>query len=144
MREDFQQFRQKALQEALAYPGLTKEEYSVMCALVHDDSGTPDEAASYCLLYCPDKNAAPYLAAIDTLIEKGYVRVLDEETISAMRAEIQRTNPLFLDYLMPSNCYYPGNVDLTTEGYFVFRDISAKLNGGLHTELGESLCIDDV
>ena len=143
MRTENGQDDEVKLREALARVNLTEVEWAVMCRLVADDSATPDSLAQSCLLYQPEVDIAPYLAAVDTLLKQGYALVLDAEHVAAMWAEIAREDIHTLTGIVYSNCYSPGNVDLTSEGYFVFREIVPKVFGPMHLEFNESGIVDD-
>lgn len=130
MREDFQVYYEAALSLALAYPGLTVAEYRVMSALVSDYSDTSSGLAKYISAI----NEEPFDEALSqksvaSLIQKGYVCVLDADLISRMRTEIAREDIASLDYLMPDNCFHPGEVDLTEQGYLAYRDVTMKVYG---------------
>lgn len=143
MRYDFQEHYQTTLYKALHQAGLTRIEYHIL-GLLTDEYSVASASIAGILNALNHEEVAEtiYERAIASLLRKEYVCILTTEHIEALRLKFARENIPALCRIM-EDCMNPGDVDLTEEGYLVFRDTVAKVHGHTHIEINESGWIDD-
>jgi hypothetical protein len=142
--EEAQKFLRAKLQLGLTYAGLTEIEFHVMGSIVAFDSMTvAGLAKTIRAMDGIDLSEPDCQEAVNSLIQRGYARNLTAEQIAAMRAEVAREDIPSDGFLMASNMFHPGEVDITRRGYLEYRHAFSLIYGGRHWELKDAGWVDD-